>query len=53
MAAFKEKKYNQFILLALFSGLLINIRIMGILFVAFVIGFILLDLFIYKREKGE
>ncbi len=50
--AFKEKKYYQFILLALFSGLLINIRIMGILFVAFVIGFILLDLFIYKREKG-
>lgn len=50
--AFKEKKYYQFILLGLFSGFLINIRIMGILFVAFVIFFLLLDLLIYKKKKG-
>jgi len=50
--AFRDKKYYQFAVLGLFTGLLINIRIMGILFIAFVIFFLLFDLLIYKKEKG-
>ena len=49
---FKSKKKYQFILLGLFTAFLINIRIMGILFIAFVIFFLLLDIIIFKREKG-
>lgn len=51
--AFKNKKYYQFILLALFSCILINIRIMGILFVAFVIFFLIFDLITFYKEKGS
>lgn len=50
--AFKNKKYHQFVFLGMFTGFLINIRIMGIMFAAFVVFFLLLDLFIYKKEKG-
>lgn len=50
--AFNEKKYYQFILLGLFTGFLINIRIMGILFILFVFFFLLFDLFIFKKEKS-
>lgn len=50
--AFKNKKYYQFIFLGMFSGFLINIRIMGIMFVVIVIFFLLLDLLIYKKEKA-
>lgn len=51
--AFKQKKYYQFLLLAIFSSLLINIRIMGIMFVSFVLFFLLLDLIIFYKEKGS
>lgn len=51
--AFKNKKYYQFILLALFSCILINIRIMGILFVSFVIFFLIFDLIVFYKEKGS
>jgi hypothetical protein len=50
--AFKYKKPHQFMLLGLFSCFLINIRIMGVLFVLFVICFLIFDLFISKKEKG-
>ena len=51
--AFKDKKHYQFLLLGLFTGFLINIRIMGILFVAFIIFFLVFDLLIHKKEKNS
>ncbi|MES2132691.1 MAG: glycosyltransferase family 39 protein [Bacteroidota bacterium] len=51
--AFKDKKWYQFIWLGLFSCLLMNIRIMGILFVVFVLFFLLLDLYSFRKEKGS
>lgn len=51
--AFKYKKYHQFVFLGIFSALLINIRIMGLMFGVFVIFFLLMDLFIFKKEKGS
>ena len=50
--AFKHKKYMSFIWLALFTSFLINIRIMGILFMSFTLFFLALDLLIYRKEKG-
>jgi hypothetical protein len=52
-AAFRDKKLNQILFLGLFTGLLINIRIMGILFAVFVIFFLCFDLFVLKKEKGS
>jgi len=49
--AFKFKKNYQFILLALFCSLLINIRIMGILFFAFVLFFLVWDIFVFRKEN--
>jgi hypothetical protein len=43
--AFNNKTYWHFILLGLFSGLLISIRIMGIIFMPFVLFFFMLELF--------
>ena len=51
--AFKHKKYMSFIWLALFTSFLINIRIMGILFMSFTLFFLALDLLIYIKEKKE
>ncbi|MCF8423643.1 MAG: glycosyltransferase family 39 protein [Bacteroidia bacterium] len=50
--SFKYKKVYQFILLALFSSFLVNIRIMGILFVSFVLFFLLIDFLAILKEKG-
>mgnify|MGYP000949976641 FL=1 len=49
--AFRDKKHIQFIWLALFTSFVINIRLMGILFVGFVIFFLVLDFIIYRKEK--
>lgn len=49
---FRDKKYIQFIWLALYTSFIINIRIMGILFMSFVIFFLVLDFIIYRKEKG-
>lgn len=50
--AFRDKKYSQFIWLALFTSFVINIRLMGILFVGFVAFFLVLDFIINRKEKG-
>ena len=50
--AFRDKKYIQFIWLGLFTSFVINIRLMGILFMCFVIFFLVLDFIIYRKEKG-
>lgn len=49
--AFRDKKHLQFVWLALFTSFLINIRIMGILFLSFVIFFLVLDFVIYRKDK--
>lgn len=51
--AFRDKKWHQFILLGLYSCFLINIRVMGVLFVVFVLFFLLLDLYSLRKEKGS
>lgn len=49
--AFRDKKYFQFILLCIFTSILINIRIMGILFLFFTLFFLTFDAFVLRKEK--
>lgn len=49
--AFNTKKTYSFVLLAFFSGMLINFRIMGVAFVSFVIFFLLLDIITNIKTK--
>ncbi len=50
--AFKHKGYLYFVLLGLFSGLLISIRIMGIIIVPLVLFFLLIELINNRKEIG-
>lgn len=50
--SFRDKKYIQFLVLGLYAGMLINFRIMGILFFALVLFFLIVDIFINIRNSG-
>jgi hypothetical protein len=49
--AFDTYKVSMFLLTGMATGLLVNLRIMGMLLVLFVVGYIVIDLFINWKEK--
>lgn len=49
--AFERKRWRDFVFLGLVTGLLVNARILGIILVAVVMGFLLLDLFLKPQRK--
>lgn len=49
--AFKSKRWFHFVLLGISTGLLMNLRIMGVLIVVGVAFFTLLDFFFYRKDK--